>query len=278
MMVRGKSSLAFGFLVATCAVVSAQLPEVNLQPVRTAVQGETFLGNQSDTDVPGAPFSAIEESLYCEKQADGSCKGLSSITTHFYRDAQGRTRAERSTAPYVDGKAQPAVLRSITLVDPLAGTVTRLDTSNRKAFRGPTEKGLQIISSPAIMPKSDGASDELQPSRTTESLGTATMEGLVVEGTRQTLEIPAGASGNEKSIDVTVETWVSPELKAAILTKRETNGSRERITRLTHVELAEPDPALFQIPADYKIEDEPAAAPVVITNILPHIASTCCQQ
>lgn len=265
MKIRGKSSLAFGFLVAACAVVSAQLPDVNLQPVRSTAQAETFLGNQSEKDVAGAPFSAIEESLYCEKQPDGSCKGLSSISTHFYRDAQGRTRAERSTTPYVDGKAQPAVLRSITLVDPLAGTVTRLDTSNRKAFRGPAEKDLPIVSMPSITPKSDSASDELQPRRTTESLGTATMEGLVVEGTRQTLEIPAAASGNEKPIDVTVETWVSSELKAAILTKRETNGSRERITRLTHVDVSEPDPALFQIPADYKIEDFPNAATVTVS-------------
>ena len=274
MKVWRKFSLAFGFLVVAGTVVFAQLPDVTIQPIQLAVQAETFLGNQSETDVTGAPFSAIEESLYCEKQTNGSCKGLSSVTTHFFRDAQGRTRSERSASPYVDGKAQPAVLRNITLIDPVAGTVSHLDLENRTAIRGPREKAPQIVSSTI---KDVVTPEELHPRRTTESLGTATMEGLVVEGTRQTMAVPAGALGNEKPIDVVVETWISPELKAAILTKRETTGRRARITRLTHVDLSEPDPALFQIPVNYKIEDEPAE-PVVVTSSAAHDASTCCQQ
>jgi hypothetical protein len=57
------------------------------------------------------------------------------------------------------------------------------------------------------------------------------------------------------------ETWISHELNRAILTKSSDPRSGETTTRLTNISRAEPDPALFQVPADYQIDDAQGARP-----------------
>ena len=71
---------------------------------------------------------------------------------------------------------------------------------------------------------------------------------------------PAGAFGNDRPVTVIRETWRSTELKVMILSKNSDPRSGETTTKLTNISRAEPDPALFQIPADYKIVENPADA------------------
>jgi hypothetical protein len=81
---------------------------------------------------------------------------------------------------------------------------------------------------------------------------------LAVEGTRQTLSAPAGVYDNHNPINIALETWVSPELKVAIFSQRDNyTGGNRRTTRLTEITRAEPDPALFHLPSNYKISDPP---------------------
>jgi hypothetical protein len=49
-----------------------------------------------------------------------------------------------------------------------------------------------------------------------ESLGTKSIEGISVTGTRDTRAIPAGTIGNDKDLVITRETWYSPDLKLVI--------------------------------------------------------------
>jgi hypothetical protein len=51
------------------------------------------------------------------------------------------------------------------------------------------------------------------------------------------------------------EKWVSPDLKIVVLDKyRNSNtGSDETVSEIRQLERTEPDAALFEIPADYKI-------------------------
>jgi hypothetical protein len=69
---------------------------------------------------------------------------------------------------------------------------------------------------------------------------------------------PVGAIGNDRPITTITETWTSPELKMVILSKDSDPRNGESTTRLTNVTRAEPDPSLFQIPADYEIIDPQA--------------------
>jgi hypothetical protein len=75
---------------------------------------------------------------------------------------------------------------------------------------------------------------------------------LHIEGYRQSLEVPKDAIGNERAF--VLATWISPELKVAVETTRST-ATTVKETRLTNVDRSEPDPALFRVPADYRLEE-----------------------
>ena len=118
---RNLAAVAFGLLMLFANAGFAQLPVLSIDPVETRAQAVTILGNQSWTAVTGAPYSAIEESLYSQKQPDETYDDRSMITTHLYRDGQGRTRAERYETSYITRDGKPW-LRSVFITDALAGT------------------------------------------------------------------------------------------------------------------------------------------------------------
>ena len=91
---------------------------------------------------------------------------------------------------------------------------------------------------------------------TTESLGTQTMEGVLVEGTRTTLTFPEGSQDNDRPITVVNDVWRSPELKINVLVKTDDPRSGESTIRLTNIDLSNPILSLFQPPPDCKIVDE----------------------
>jgi hypothetical protein len=72
-------------------------------------------------------------------------------------------------------------------------------------------------------------------------------------GSRMTETIPAGGIGNQQPIQVVRETWVSTNLHVPMLIK--TSDPRFGVTtmQLSNVLAVEPDPSLFQPPADYTL-------------------------
>ena len=91
----------------------------------------------------------------------------------------------------------------------------------------------------------------------TEDLGTQTMEGLLVTGTRTTRTIPSGQIGNDKPISIVTEVWTSPDLKTIVSSKRSDPRMGEQTFQLSNVARTEPDPLLFIVPADFKVIDGP---------------------
>lgn len=93
------------------------------------------------------------------------------------------------------------------------------------------------------------SSDDVQ----VEELGTREIEGIQANGTRRTVTIAAGAIGNEQPMQIVSERWYSPELKTVVLTRRSDPRMGEHTYRLTGIVRGEPDPSLFQVPADYTV-------------------------
>lgn len=87
----------------------------------------------------------------------------------------------------------------------------------------------------------------------TEKLSPQTMEGLLVEGTRNTHTIPQGTIGNDRAIVSTNESWYSNDLQMVIFSKNNDPQVGETIYRVQNVRRAEPDASLFKVPADFKI-------------------------
>jgi hypothetical protein len=81
------------------------------------------------------------------------------------------------------------------------------------------------------------------------------VEGVSAEGVRTTRTIPAGQIGNERALEITSEVWTSPELQMVILSKRNDPRFGETVYKLTDIKRAEPDPSLFQVPANFSIKN-----------------------
>ena len=81
------------------------------------------------------------------------------------------------------------------------------------------------------------------------------MEGLSVHGRRTTITYPIGVLGNDREIANVSEIWSNTELGLMILQDRSDPRNGETITKLENVSRSQPDPTLFQLPADYKIVD-----------------------
>ncbi len=87
------------------------------------------------------------------------------------------------------------------------------------------------------------------------SLGTQTIEGVQATGTQSVLTIEAGAIGNDQAIRIVSEVWYSPDLKTVVLSKRTDPRFGETVYQLQQINRAEPDPTLFQVPANYTITE-----------------------
>jgi TonB family protein len=90
-----------------------------------------------------------------------------------------------------------------------------------------------------------------------ESLGKQSIEGIEAEGTRRTVEIPAGEIGNERPIEIVFERWYSPELQVVVMTKHSDPRFGETSYRLTNINRSEPARELFEVPADYTMSAPP---------------------
>ncbi|HEV2523005.1 MAG TPA: hypothetical protein VGT24_11545 [Candidatus Acidoferrales bacterium] len=96
------------------------------------------------------------------------------------------------------------------------------------------------------------------PSETkTEELGSQTIEGLLVNGTRTTRTIPIGEIGNDRPLNIVTEVWMSPDLKTIISSKRSDPRMGEQTFQLTNITRAEPDASLFTVPPDFKVMEGP---------------------
>jgi len=95
---------------------------------------------------------------------------------------------------------------------------------------------------------------------TREDLGTETVNGLELVGTREVLTI---AIGTDHPITVSKVFWYSPYLRLNVSTIRRDQRIRrvEKFT-VTDINLSEPDPSLFVLPDRARIVDyrTPAAS------------------
>jgi hypothetical protein len=243
-----------------------------------------FAGGGSLRSVAGHPYSALEETQTVQTLADGTHITQGSQKVMYYRDSRGRTRTERTMLPPAGFLATETPPAFIEIVDPVAGFRYSFDQRGRTAHRTPfgpvrVPKGtvsggvatrMAVLSSGSPLPPppplapalrtsaaspTQSASQPPRPEIIHESLGTQNFESVLAEGTKTTTTWPVGFFGNDRPITTVNETWTWRELGMAVLTRTADPRSGETTTRLSNISQAEPDAALFQIPADYEIVD-----------------------
>ena len=160
----------------------------------------------------------------------------------------------------------------VEIDDPVSGYQIILDQANRVAHRSVLPPGIGasgamggIIASSAI-PGIGSQAAANRPLFSSQSLGTNTIQGVLVQGTLTTTTYPIGTVGNDRPIVTTSESWSSPELRLMILTKTSDPRSGESTRGVADLNRAEPDPALFQIPPGYQVVEETGAFTIKITS------------
>jgi hypothetical protein len=190
--------------------------------------GGPGFGGPPPTTVTGAPYSAIQTFQSQQTLANGN-EIQHSDQSKVYRDSQGRVRTEATRDSHI----------MITIYDPVAGYVTRLDPQNSTAVKSALPSG-----PPPARPA---------PQIQTGDLGSKTINGLIATGTRTLITIPAGAFGNTQPIQATREVWTSTDLQVPVLITSSDPRFGTSTSQLTSVIRSEPDPSLFQVPSAYTV-------------------------
>jgi hypothetical protein len=228
--------------------------------------------------IAGAPYSAQAVTQHLQVLADGN-RIMQTTTNNVARDGRGRVYREESLPGL--GNAEPPHL--VLIEDPVTGEHITLDSNSKTAMKigAPQMKKGDEAAARNGMPPMNGAimsgpmtvftagapgtqtqtitvmKIKAENAMTTTDLGTQTIEGVVAKGTKITHTIPAGEMGNDLPIVITTETWFSPDLKILVMSKSSDPRMGDTTYKLTNLSRSEPDPALFQIPADYTVKEQP---------------------
>ena len=231
--------------------------------------------------IKNAPYSADSVTETTQVLADGN-RISHKQTASTFRDSEGRTRREQSIEAI--GPFSGKGMKLIHISDPVSGVSYSLDPESKTATKMPAIKSAMItrVGQTAVpgegvvyfksttttttgpdakgqidaMKKKLTAEVEAMASAKKESLGKQMMEGLQVDGSRTIRTIPAGQIGNDRAIDVVSERWFSPELQLTVKTRTVDPRSGETVFKLTNISRSEPARYLFDVPADYKINED----------------------
>ncbi len=236
--------LALSSLLLATAISSAQTSGQTMRP-----QGSILSGGINLRSTAGAAFSADVLTQSIQTMPDGT---TARQETHgkMFRDSAGRMRSETELESPLSGAAPK---RYVTIYDPVQQRSIVLDVGAMTARifplasgSGPSPRQLELAAAAqskrrqAIGSRAVAASDDL---------GTMTIEGFLVTGSRRT----NAGTAKDKSQPVVTESWFSAALKLELLVTTQVSSSLLRTTRLMNLVQGEPDPELFQIPAGYVV-------------------------
>jgi hypothetical protein len=242
--------ISLASILVLCSISSGQTSGKS-----EAYPASTLSGGINLRSVAAAPFSANVVRQSTEVLADGT-PVTRETQGKMFRDSLGRTRSETELESSVAG-AEPR--RFVTIVDPVLGTSMVLDVAAKRA----TIFDLHLISARAVSARdlklaaaaqAGGQSAGHLNAPGSEELGAMILEGFAVNGRRRTSTNEGGTvkSASQKTV---TESWFSRELKVELLVITQDSHSVSRSTRLTNIVPGEPDPGLFQPPADYTIQE-----------------------
>jgi hypothetical protein len=256
--------------------------------------------------VTDAPYEARAVTEVVQLLADGN-RIVRRSEASISRDAAGRTRQETGLAvlgPLVGADVEQ---RPVLITDPVAGTSYVLDQGRRTARKlprprlsvarlaspgpeqaaglftlpvppPPMEAGVAIGAAAiavarvgaATMPfevraASRGGVRVSEP--VSETLGTKMIEGVLAEGTRTVVSIPAGQIGNEREIEIVSERWYAKDLQVLVLSRHTDPRFGDTTYSLVDIVRGEPAAALFEVPSDYTLIEVPAGP---ASRFIPH--------
>jgi hypothetical protein len=202
--------------------------------------------------VTGRPFTATEVRHSQHDLGSGNLIDQAD-TSSFARDESGRMRTGND--------------KTVVIFDPVGGFSYTLDTQSKTYTKAPlsgNETSYSIaVAGNRVSTTSVSISGD-QPSRLAprtrdgveEEIPAQMVNGTLARGSRITTTIPAGSIGNNRDLKVVTERWYSDDMQ--LLLKSTNSDPRFGTTTYELKDLTQgrPDPALFQVPADYRLRDD----------------------
>jgi hypothetical protein len=222
-------------------------------------------------DATGKPFQADVQ--FTSPLAQGNAS-LEPRIAHMARDSQGRTRVDQNDGIYKvaagAGEGAEVEQHHIEICDPVAQQFITLDTLNKSAtvhnaaannvgvhrayIGGFCNHQIRVV--------------PLNSAETIEDLGHRAIVGFDAIGTLQKHTVKSFTSATDTALKQrtsTTEVWCSAELGVVLL---RITGTVERgsmhTASVSNIQRGNPDPALFQIPSDYRVVekvDDPSPRP-----------------
>jgi hypothetical protein len=282
----------FILVAASASVALGQTGDVFYQKSGEIVTTRA-IGGAPLPPVTGAPYSATMTTEMAQTLSDGT-HITQSTNGNVARDSMGRTRQDAPLPSFGNLSASNAP-HIVFIQDPVAQVSYTLDLTNKTAQKmsamppqsgadagaGVTANGKFFVQMAAPGPVAAGGpvpplppppgaaqpgvvmfqrtivGDADSANSTTEDLGSQTMQGITVTGTRTTHTIPKGQIGNDAPINIVTEVWTSPELKTVVYSKRTDPRMGEQTFQLTNISRSEPNPSLFTVPSGFTVTDGP---------------------
>ena len=257
----------------------------SMAPARTSTVVETRI-------TIGRPYSAEATTEFVQVLGDGN-KIVRKATVRVHRDGEGRTRREELAADgtvksvsiydpvahitYVlDPATRTARKSAVVVVMPEDRQKIELKMMTEHQASGRVGSRVMIVK-PEELP-AQAAPDEMrkrmaetvvaagrgrgviQPAVRSddvneESLGQKMFDGVLADGKRVTTVLPAGSIGNQQPITVLSEQWFAPDLEILVMTRHSDPRTGETSYSLSNITRGEPAAGLFDVPADYTIQD-----------------------
>jgi peroxiredoxin len=184
---------------------------------------------QLGSPVVGEPCSATRTLDY-EPAANSSDPVAVHAEERLFRDSEGRTRSEIK---------YPNQLLTVDIIDFVAHVHYRWTPGDTVV------SSYKIKDAPAA---TTSATPEKLPEDAPRIEGIPTRHNHWVTGT--------------ETIEGSNDTWYAPDLHLALLTTVDRPGIGKTTYRFVNISRAEPDPSLFRVPADMKLQDDTPPPPV----------------
>jgi len=206
-----------------------------------------------------APFTAIVHTEWIRPMMGGGTYTWVN-KRQVARDSHGRIYEERWLLAPKGGNIE-SKMNVIQIADPNTHTFYNCFTlqTPHRCVEQPFTETAEMVYKPAI--GTTGPLPNNMGFRTHEDLGTRTIEGIETSGTRDTTNYNAGVMGSDQPFTAHREFWHAPQLGINLYSEvADPNVGKQTFT-LTDVNLAEPDPKLFELPEGFTVvgQRKPAA-------------------
>jgi hypothetical protein len=272
--------IALGLLMGSSISAFAQSMDDERNAIAAHIEAHSRGSILVGTPVLDSPFSG--DAVTTWRPPSNSGRHAVRATARYYRDRAGRIRVEQTFVGHT-GRQSPQ--RVVVTPDLNRRWAYILDPAARTAMRISRTSGASVTSGGAVhfmLPVSMTCSialfrPGLHRPLEEESLGQRTMDGLRVEGTRVRGLLSAALGPGETSD----ERWISPDLKLEVYARSEDDEIGVVEYRMTTISRAEPQPELFEVPADYvKVQYQGWAslnpyAPKIWPTLSPSFKSLC---